>query len=379
MKVLHVVPTLDPRAGGPGVAVRGMARHLTGRGVEMTVASTTTGPAWHIDGVTTVQFPVAWFRALPVLFSYSPGLARWLEARSREFDLVHVHTIFNFPTTTACRIARRHGVPYVISACGTLNPWSLAQGRLRKSVWLRTVERANLLRAAAYHATSEEERLAIARLAPEASCAVIPLGVDCPPARQAAPAGGRKRVLFLSRLSPKKGLERLIEALAALRVRDDFSFLIAGSGEPAYERRLRRLVTAAGLDPITQWCGFVAGEEKDALFRSADIFVLDSDDENFGIAVAEAMGHGIPVVISDRIHMHRLASANAAGIVVGREGETLAQAIERLLEDTALRTRCGANAAAVAARSFSWERIAPQLVDLYARCIKDGSRAGGQR
>ena len=210
---------------------------------------------------------------------------------------------------------------------------------------------------------------------------MIPLGVDLPRPRIVEPVivepvAGRKRILFLSRIGPGKGLERIVAALSGLRLRDDFSFVIAGSGAPAYEQQFRRLVSAAGLDPVTQWCGFVSGETKDGLFRSADIFVLPSAHENFGIAIAEAMSYGIPVVISDRVGIHPLVSGNNAGIVIGPDGVTLAQAIERLLDDSALRMRCGANAAAVAARSFSWETIVPQLTGLYARCSKDASRSG---
>ena len=113
---------------------------------------------------------------------------------------------------------------------------------------------------------------------------------------------------------------------------------------------------------------------KETLFRSADIFVLDSDHENFGIAVAEAMAYGKAVVISDRVNIHHLVSGNKAGIVIGSGGETLTPAIRRLLDDESLRTQYGANAAAVALRHFSWDTITPELIDLYRRCRKDRPR-----
>ena len=376
MKVLHVVPTLDPRQGGPGAAARGMAKHLLAQGVDTLICATTAGPQWPSDGVPTVQLPVTGSAIFPLSFAYSPRLARWMEERVGDFDILHVHTIFNFTSAWACRVARRRDVPYVVSTCGMLDPWSLAQRRVKKSIWLRVIERANLNGAAAIHATSEEERRAASRYVEEAACVVIPLGVDLPRPRIVEPVivesvAGRKRILFLSRIGPGKGLERIVAALSGLRLRDDFSFVIAGSGAPAYEQQLRRLVSAAGLDPVTQWSGFVSGETKDRLFRSADIFVLPSEHENFGIAIAEAMSYGKAVVISDRVHMHRLVNANSAGIVIGAGGESLAQALQRLLGDAALRARYGANAASVAARYFSWSSITPQLVDLYRRCVKD--------
>lgn len=367
LKVLHVVPTLDPLYGGPSSAVRGMSKRLMARGIDPVIVATTTGPQWPSDGVPTIQAPLVASRLLPASFYYSPELAYWIEKRVREFDILHVHTIFNFPSAWACRVARQHRIPYIVRPCGMLDPWSLAQGWLKKSLWLRLIERANLNGAAAVHFTSEEERLAASRFTGNIPCVVIPLGIDIPTQLPAKPAVGKKRILFLSRLHPKKGVERLIDALSELRKRDDFIFVIAGSGEAAYERRLRRLVSEAGLDANTEWCGFVTGVMKESLFRSADIFVLPSYQENFGIAVAEAMAYGKAVVISDRVNIHSLVSTNNAGIVIRPDGESLVAAIRRLLDDESLRTRCGANAESAALHQFSWNTITQDLIDLYQR------------
>jgi len=371
LRVLHVAPTLDPRYGGPSSAVRGMSKHLMARGMDTVIAATTTGPQWQTDGVPTTQSLVTNSRILPSSFFYSPQLARWIEKRIRDFDILHVHTIFNFPSACACRAARQHGIPYIVRPCGMLDPWSLAHGRLKKSVWLRLIERTNLSGASAVHFTSEEERLAASRFTGNAPCVVIPLGIDIPTRQPAEPVPGKKRILFLSRLHPKKGVERLVKALSGLRQRDDFIFVVAGSGETAYERRLHRLVSEAGLETVTEWCGFVTGDTKETLFRNADIFVLPSYQENFGIAVAEAMAYGKAVVISDRVNIHSFVSGNNAGIVIGPDAESLTLAIRRLLDDESLRTRCGANGALVALRHFSWDTITQELIDLYGRCRKN--------
>jgi glycosyltransferase involved in cell wall biosynthesis len=370
LKVLHVIPTLDPKLGGPCSAVIGMSKHLVERDVAPVIVATTTGPQWQSDGVPTTQTPVENFRVFPASFYCSPELARWLEKRVRDFDILHVHTIFNFPSALACRVARHHGIPYIVRPCGMLDPWSLAQGRLKKSIWLRLIERANLSGACAVHFTSDEERLAALNFTGNAPCVVIPLGIDIPIQQPAGPIAAKKRILFLSRLHPKKGVEHLVEALSELRLRDDFIFVIAGSGEAAYERHLRRLVFEAGLDTMTEWCGFVTGDKKETLFRGADIFVLPSYQENFGIAVAEAMAYGKAVVISDQVNIHSIVSNNNAGIVIRPNGESLASAIRRLLDDESLRKLCGANAVSAAFRYFSWDTITQELIDLYIRCRK---------
>lgn len=371
LKVLHVLPTLDPRLGGPSSAVRGMSRSLAAAGLDVMIASTTTGEQWQAEGVPTFQARVAIPRLLPSSFYYAPELARWMERRIRDFDVVHVHTVFNFPSALACRLAKRHRVPYVVRPCGILDPWSLAQGRLKKRLWMRLIERANLEGAAAIHFTCEEERLAASGLIGTVPCIVTPLGVDVPSARRAEPSGPEKQILFLSRLHSKKGLERLVEALEKLhRERDDFVLVIAGRGKDAYERQLRRLVADAGLAARTRWCGFVEGAEKEQLLQRAAMFVLPSYQENFGIAVAEAMAYGIPVVISDRVNIQALVTENRAGIVVGSDGESLISAIRRLLDDPALRVQCGANAASAAVRHFSWDAIAQDLIGLYRRLRK---------
>ena len=259
-----------------------------------------------------------------------------------------------------------------------LDPWSLAQGRLKKAAWMRLVERANLDGAATIHFTSEEERVAATRYTGTVPCAVIPLGVDIPDVRRPKQQAGRKNILFLSRLHPKKGLEILIGALGKLqRERDDFALVIAGTGEPAYEQRLRRLVADTGLASTTTWCGFVEGIEKDELLNSADIFALPSYQENFGIAIVEAMAHGTPVVISDRVNIHRTVSENGAGIVVGTDGDSLASAIRRLLDDDVLRTQCGENAVATVSRHFSWDTVGQELITLYQRCKESRPHSPG--
>ena len=366
LKVLHVIPTLDPLLGGPSSAIRGMTKCLLAAGIDVTVAATTTGEQWPLDAVPTFQLPILESPLIPPSFYFSPALAQWIDREIVKFDLVHIHTIFNFPAMVTCRTARRRAVPYIIRPCGILDSWSMSRSRLKKFFWLRYIDRPNLQGAGAIHFTSEEERIGAIGVTAGIPSAVIPLGIDLPEFSPKKSPVAEKIILFLSRLHPKKGLERLIQALGQLVLeRSDFLLVVAGSGEPDYERRLRQMAVDAGIAERIEWRGFVAGPAKVALLRSADIFVLSSFQENFGIAVAEAMAYGVPVVISDRVNLHSVVAASGAGIVTQLDVKSLASGIRQLLQDDSFRLECGVNAANTASRYFSWVSIAQELTTLY--------------
>ena len=366
LKVLHVIPTLDPMLGGPSSAIRGMTKCLLAAGIDIVVAATTTGEQWSLDEVPTFQAAVSQFPLVPPSFYFSPVLARWIAQEIRHFDLVHIHTVFNFPAMVACRAARRQGIPYIIRPCGILDPWAISRSQLKKSLWLRYIDRRNLEGAGAIQFTSEEERIGAVGVTGRVPNAVIRLGIDLPEHKSKEISAPEKKLLFLSRLHPKKGLEHLIQALSRLLAeRTDFVLMVAGRGEPDYERHLRQMAVEAGLAGRIEWHGFVEGEKKVALLRRADIFVLSSYQENFGVAVAEAMAYGIPVVISDRVNIHSVVATSGSGIVTRLDVESLTSGIRKLLQDDALRLQCGANAAKAARQYFSWTPIAQEMLKLY--------------
>lgn len=378
MRVLHVIPSVALRDGGPAVAVRAMAAAIARTGVDVTVATTDAdGPdrldvpldrAVDTDGVAYRYFP----RSVRGDWKFSWPLTRWLADHARDFDVMTVHALFSYATIAACRGARIGGVPYIIRPLGTLNGFSLRHKAWKKGPYYRMVERRHLEGAAAIHATSRAEAEEIARLGFGDRTHIIELGVEPGPEpdRRARGPGEPLRILFLSRLHPKKGLPLLLEAVARAGASGvDLRVDIAGRGEPSYESLLHAQVRALGLVDRVRFLGEVIGVDKARALAAADLFVLPSSDENFGIAVAEALAAGLPVVVSDRVALADDVASRSAGRVVPLDVEALAGAI-RELDDRELTVGMGGRARQLAVERYSWARVARELVSLYDQIIE---------
>lgn len=382
MRVLHVIPGLSPLFGGPPQAVLGMCRQLRDRGVEVEIATTnanvvgTTGiPLGRpvvVEGTTVYCFRSPFLRK----YGVSWGLTRWLGSHVKEYDLLHLHALFAHVTGPLVRSARRHKVPYIVRPCGELDPWPLRKSRFRKRIYLSLVGRRCMNEASALHVTCEDERRSAQEFVPGIPCVVVPLGVDLlmddavPPQggfREKHPELGQKTlIVFLSRLDPIKGLDRLLRALGCLsHERDDFAVAIAGSGSGSYERWVRECVLANGLQAKVVFAGFLQGVDKLVLLRDADVFVLPSYHENFGLAVVEAMAAGVPVVISDKVGIHYEVAQGGAGLVTACDSRAIGEALRKLLDDGALRKMMGENGERLVREKFAWEQVATALIDLY--------------
>ena len=380
MKVLHVIPSISPRRGGPGVAALEMAAALRQQGVEASLVTTNDdGPGlladlplgrWiDQDGVPLMAFG-RWSPPISPLreFAVAPALSQWLAAHLADYDLLHIHALFSYPSTSAMAQARAAGVPYVISTIGQLCHWSLARSSRRKRWMLGLIERRNLDGAAALHVTTGAERDQSADLGLAAPAVVIPLGVHLPPvgSTQAQPAAGPTRFLFLSRIHPKKQLEQLFEALAL--VPGDWTLEIAGEGEPAYVAALQRQTEQLGIASRCQWLGFLAGEAKWQALAAADWFVLPSASENFGIAAIEALAAGLPVILSPEVAVAELLPSSGAALICASEPHVLAATLERALAKPTAAQR--QEARRLAAERFAWPAIASQLQSAYGEVLR---------
>jgi len=386
MRVLHVIPSVSPLRGGPSKAVFGMVKALRGLGVDASILTTND----HGPGIDRSLPPGRWIerQGVPLLafgrwspplrplreFALSPALSSWLRQHIHAYDLLHVHAIFSFPSTWAMLQARRAGVPYLVRTIGQLSPWSLSQSPARKRWMLRLVERGNLNAAAALHFTSRAEQQEAAALSLTPPSLVLPLGVsvDAAPAREVPPAAaGPVRFLFLSRLHPKKGLERLIEALALLQRQQpeaDWTLAIAGSGPADYERALRRLAQQSGIDPRCRWLGHLEGSTKERELLGADWLVLPSAAENFGIVVAEALACGTPVILSPEVAIAHLVGDAGAGLISSSDPPALALTLGRGLAGPGAEMRRAARN--LAERRLAWTAIAADLHQAYARILE---------
>jgi len=384
MRVLHVVPTYLPavRYGGPIYSVHALCRALAGRGHDIHVYTTNVdGPGNSnvplaepvvLDGVKVRYFPCGLGRRL----YRSPGMGRALKAEVATFDILHLHSVFLWPTLAAARAARRASVPYVLAPRGMLVGNLIERKtRLLKTAWINIFERANVAGAAAIHVTSELEQDELAKLGiPARRVAVVANGIELPDLIRpiVRPAAARSSyVLSLGRLNWKKGLDRLVRAMAYVPGVD---LLIAGNDEENYQPRLEAMVRDLNMSSRVRFLGPVRGEEKWDLIRSASVFALPSYSENFGIAALEAMACGCPVVVTPDVGLARIIGESGAGIVVGGEAKELGTAISALISDPDRRRLMGEAGRKLASERFSWGGIAEQMEEVYGRCLKE--RAG---
>lgn len=391
MNLLHVVPTYLPAwsHGGPIYSVHGLCRSLVERGHRVTVFTTNVhgpgvldvplGEPVDNDGVETRYFPASFPRRL----YRSPAMARALGEATPRFDAVHLHSVFLWPTSAAARAAERAGVPYVVAPRGMLVPELVARrGRLRKTAWLRFVERRTLARAAALHATTELEALEAARFGlPLPPIHVVPNGIDLAPFRGAPPepvsvavrrvVDGPPFFLFLGRMSWKKRLDRLILALLDL---PEAFLAVAGPDEEGQRAELEALARGGGAGDRVSFLGPVDGDDKLALLGNALALVLPSTSENFANVVLESMAAGRPVVVTPDVGLAPTVQAEDAGLVTPGDPQSLEAALRRLLGEPGLADRMGERARAAAA-AFSWPAVAERMEEVY-RFAMDGRGTG---
>ena len=387
-----MVPTYLPAwsHGGPILSVHGLCRALVEHGHRVSVFTTDVdGPSGgrrlpvrlgrpvDNDGVETFYFPVAFPRRL----YRSPAMGRALAARAAGFDAVHLHSVFLWPTAVAARSARRAGVPYVLAPRGMLVPELVARrGRLRKRTWLRVVERHVLAGAAALHATTElevrdAERLAADMGLPLPPVHVVPNGVDLAPfegdpPRPESPAvaelvDGPPFFLFLGRINWKKGLDRLIPAVAEL---PEALLAVAGPDEEGTRAGLEALAREAGAGERVRFLGPVAGADKTALLRAARALVLPSTSENFANVVLESMAGGRPAVVTPGVGLAPVVEEAGAGWVVEARPDDLRRALARLLADPGEADAMGRRGRR-AAEGFAWPAVARRMEAVYDEVV----------
>ncbi|MEK6285237.1 MAG: glycosyltransferase [Acidobacteriota bacterium] len=399
LRVLHVIPSMSSRDGGPSFAMPLIARGLQRAGVVVDVATTVgdqeaatlgadlDGPV-RSEGVSYFNF-----RRQSEFYKVSFPLSKWLSAHVRDYDLVHIHALFSYSSYAAATLAAKNGVPYIVRPLGVLNRWGMQnRRRLLKRLSFRFIEQRIIRNAAAIHYTSQQEKLEAEEAGVRNQSVVIPLAVDLSGFRELGGperfyekfprARGNDIILFLSRLDPKKGLDLLLRAFATDNRRRTTGdgrrtlLVIAGEGDAQFVEGLRRLAEELRIADAILWTGFLDGEDKLSAMAAASLFVLPSYSENFGIALVEAMAAGLPCVMSDQVGIAVDAKEYDAGLVAPCEAGLVASAMRRLIDDPELRGRLGANARRLADDRFSVEAMTDSLVKLYDRVL---SRATGDR
>ena len=342
LRILHIIDSLDPRNGGTVESVKqvGSALARAGHGVEVAACADVAGDPW------LAGFPLTVHPLGPAMgaYAYSPALRPWLLAHGSRFDAWVVNGLWQYQGLGASRAARRLGVPYFVYPHGMLDPWNRRAHPfryLKKALYWLLAERSTLAHARCLLFTSEAEAAGARRYlpAPGWRALVVGNGIAPPPAVSAQEvdafrarhgvAPGERVLLYLGRVHPKKGLDLLLEAFASLDPASRHVVVIVGEGEPAYVERLKRLAQSRGIAARVRWTGPLYGQPKWAAFAAAELFVLPSHQENFAVAVVEALAAGTPVCTTTAVDIHETIARYQAGIICADDPAALASALVR--------------------------------------------------
>ena len=397
MRILNVTETYAPflEFGGPPVKVRALAEGLAANGNQVTVltadwglkkrlnAEEASGPertpfGWSRveNGVRAVYLPT-WFRYRSL--SWNPAIHRFCEKELQAYDVAHVFGLYDFLGPAVAQACVKRKIPYVLEPIGMFVP--IVRNLRLKRIYHALYGRQMIEKASALIATSvqEVEELAAGGV-PREKVVLRRNGVETPSSwpergtfRQGLGIGkGAKVILFLGRLSGKKSPEMLLQAFASLAATNgekSLHLVFAGPDEGGMKARLTEMAAELKVSSQVQFTGAIFGDAKWAAYREADVFVLPSQNENFGNTAAEAVAAGTPVVVTEQCGIAPLLRS-VAGLVVPHDTAALARAIREVIGDPALHERLASGCSALTDR-LGWEEPVREMESLYNRLAKN--------
>ena len=384
LRILHVISSMSPEAGGPPAVCAGMTGDLAARGHQLTIATVDDQGGRLIpvrSGVQIQLFPLQG----SARFSKSPALDSWLRTNVSKFDIVHLHSIWQFPTFAAARACWRARKPYVSVLHGMLDVYSLKNRSYRaKQLYWHWREKSVQSRSAGVQFLNAAEiRRAVSWVRPLHKF-ILPNGLLLSELNNLPSRGlfrgahpefqNRPIILFLSRLHPKKGLDRFIPAWPeVVRQVPDALLVIAGAGDDEYTRQIDSLIAQHNVQSSVIRVGQLDSTHKWQALVDADLFVLPSHQEGFSMAITEALGAGCTPVVTEDCNYDELAQSDSGIIIPGGDMRAFAQSIVDLLGDAPRSQRLAANGRKLVAENYTWEKIGENLEQIY-RFILAGNR-----
>jgi glycosyltransferase involved in cell wall biosynthesis len=390
LRILHVITGLWRHTGGPSESVPALCAGLCRHGARVTLATldgqmATAVSSAEAQGVRVCRFPPSWRHSI----WYSRHLANALPDLVARHDVVHVHGMWQYPGWRAADEARRQDRPLVISPRGSLLP-----KRLRKSAWKKRIaaqfrDKPLLTSAAVAHATSDAEAEAVRQFGYRGPIAVIPNGIGMPPvatdAERAAArrwfearhpeVSGRRILLFMSRIEPTKGAMTLAKAWTQLApLFPDWTLIIAGPDERGHANDVVEVLTSGGVASRTVLAGPLYDDDRESGYLAAELFVLPTESENFGMVIAEALAHRVPVVTTHGAPWRDLVTKRCGWWVKA----DLEHVREALATGMALPAdelqRMGVRGQEWIGRAYCWDTVAAQAHAVYAWSLGAGPR-----
>ena len=381
IKILHVTASLSPEWGGPTKVVVELTEALARKGIDITIFTPVRkGDEVKIKppkGVNLQLFNQGFLSKWWT--SYSPDLARNIQWGAYKFDLIHIHEIWHYANFASYHAAKKAGKPYIITIHGLLDPWCLNYKAFKKKIYSLFIQRRILREASAIHAITNEEVKHIRTFGIDNSIVMIPNGIDpkefinLPPREELESfypkIKGKRIILFLGRIHPKKGLDLLAKAFEKIaREWDNAYLMIVGPDSEGYKIKIEKMLESEGVLNRVIFTGMLSGRKKLIVLGGADIFALPSYSEGFSMAILEAMICKLPVIITKQCNFPEVTEVGA-GNEIDPNVEQLTGALGNLLGNPQLCKKMGENGKRLVLEKFTWDKIADKMIQFYEEIL----------
>lgn len=364
MRIFLSTTSLAPRYGGPAYSVSQLAMALAGAGGQVGL--------WSADGSVRDTPLLPAHASITRLEGSAPQALRFFAP-----DLVHDNGLWLAHNHSLAKVCHALGVPRLVSTRGMLEPWARLHKKWKKDIAWLAYQRRDLSRADALHATAGQEAENLQRLGLDVPVHTIPNGVEVPRAGGVRPQEGLRTALFMGRLYPVKGLPLLIDAWSRVRP-SGWRLLLAGPDEAGHRAELEAQIARHGLADIVTFAGPLQGQAKEEALFGADLFILPTHSESFGMAIAEALAHGVPVLTTVGAPWPVLTE-RAMGWRMPISADGLATAlVESTALDISVLRAMGERGRAYVGAEFGWDRVARQFLATYAAIVAKSTAPAGK-
>jgi glycosyltransferase involved in cell wall biosynthesis len=370
MRTVHTIPAVSSEASGPTYSVTRLCETLQEEGVSVVLATL----KWDENTVPKHFHRQFKLGIGPRKLGSSPPMKQWLRAQALagNIEILHNHSLWMMPNVYPGRIAEALGIPYIVSPRGTLSQWALAHRAHLKKLFWAGIQGPSLRCVTGFHATSENEFRDIRKAGFHQPVAVISNGIDIPKVIEKE-VGDYRTLLYLGRFHKVKGIDMLLHAWSSLQHKfPDWRLRIVGVGEEAYYRYLRDLGKSLGLTRITM-CGPFYGDRKFHEYAQADLYVLPSHSENFGVSVAESLASGTPTVVTTATPWGAIRERNAGWACGANVKDLEATLQEAMKQDPVKLSKMGEIGRKWMIEEYSWASIAQKMQSFYAWVLNGGA------